>query len=86
MATEALSCVVNYLFKKPNKHRVDASIDPENIKSMELVKRLGFRKESHFKESILINGKWCNNPVYAILKKMERILNLSYNLQNTRKH
>lgn len=67
-ATEALNGIINYLFNKLNKHRIIASIDPENNKSIELFERLGFRKEAHFKESLLINGKWVDDLIYAILK------------------
>ncbi len=68
-ATEALESIIDYLFIDLNKHRIICSIDPQNISSIELVKRLGFRKEAHFKESILINGVWVDDVIYAILKK-----------------
>ena len=68
-ATEALRQIIDYLFNELDKHRVITSIDPENIRSIELVERLGFRKEAHFKESILINGEWKDDLVYAILKE-----------------
>jgi len=29
---------------------------------------LGFRKEAHFRESLLINGEWVDDLVYALLK------------------
>jgi len=67
-ATEALKEMINYLFTEFNKHRIITSIDPRNIKSIGLVEHLGFRKEAHFKESILINGEWVDDVVYAILK------------------
>ena len=67
-AAEALMETINYLFDELSKHRIVTSIDPGNIKSIGLVERLGFRKEAHFKESILINGKWVDDLVYAILK------------------
>ena len=67
-ATEALKETINYLINELNKRRIVTSIDPRNIKSIGLVERLGFRKEAHFKESILINGEWVDDLVYAILK------------------
>ena len=68
-ATEALKSVINYLFSQLNKHRIIASIDPDNISSIGLVERLGFRKEAHFKESLFLNGEWVDDIVYAILQK-----------------
>ena len=67
-ATETLKGVIDYLFKDLKKHRIVTSIDPLNIDSIKLVERLGFRKEAHFKESLLINGEWVDDIVYAILE------------------
>lgn len=67
-ATEALKGIMDYLFNQLNKHRIIASIDPENNKSIELFERLGFRKEAHFRKNLLVNGKWADDLIYAILK------------------
>ncbi len=67
-ATEALKSVMDYLFNKLNKHRIIGSIDPRNLKSIGLVEKLGFRKEAHFKDSLLINGEWVDDAIYVILK------------------
>ena len=67
ITTEVMRAIVNYLFNDLKKHRIVASIDPENINSIKLVERLGFRKEGHFKESLLIDGEWVDDLVYAIL-------------------
>ncbi len=68
-ATEALKAVINYLFKELHKHKIITSIDPENVNSIKLVERIGFRKEAHFKESLYLNGRWVDDLVYAILSK-----------------
>jgi len=68
-ATEAMKEVITFLFSQLNKHRIIASIDPRNSQSIKLVERLGFRKEAHFKKSILINGVWSDDLIYAILKE-----------------
>jgi RimJ/RimL family protein N-acetyltransferase len=67
-ATETVGVVIDYLFNKLGKHRIIASIDPENKSSIALVERLGFRKEAHFKQSLLINEKWVDDIIYAMLK------------------
>jgi RimJ/RimL family protein N-acetyltransferase len=67
-ASEAVKETINFLFNDLNKRRIIASIDPRNGKSIALVERLGFRKEAHFKESLLINGEWVDDVVYAVLK------------------
>nr|WP_257286661.1 GNAT family protein [Halanaerobium congolense] len=69
LATEAVTAVLNYLFFDLNKHRVTASVDPDNLKSINLLERLGMRKEAHFKKSVFINGKWKDDIIYAVLKE-----------------
>lgn len=66
-ATEALSSVIDYLFNALDKHRITASIDPTNLKSIQLVERLGFRKEAHFVESLFFHGRWVDDAIYALL-------------------
>lgn len=65
-ATEALTETINYLFDVLNKHRIIASIDPRNLPSIRLFKRLGFRMEAHFRKSLFINGEWVDDLVYAV--------------------
>ena len=68
-ATEAVAGVINYLFHNLSKHRIIASVDPENIKSIALLERIGMRKEAHFRKSIWANEKWTDDIVYAILEE-----------------
>lgn len=68
-ATEAMKASIDYLFSVLNKHRMMASVDPENIASIKLLERLGFRKEAHHKESLLINDVWVDDVIYAILNR-----------------
>ena len=68
-ATEALRAVIDHLFQQLNKHRIIGSIDPLNTSSINLLERLGFRKEAHFKQSLLIDGEWVDDIIYAILKR-----------------
>jgi len=68
-ATEALKNIIDYIVKDLKKHRIIASLDPENRDSVRLLERLGFRKEAHFVESLLINEKWVDDVIYAMLAK-----------------
>lgn len=67
-ATEALTAIIDFLIHGLNKRRIIASIDPRNQLSVRLIERLGFRKEAHFKQSILLNDEWVDDLVYAVLK------------------
>lgn len=68
-ATEAVIGVINYLFRDLNKHRITASVDPENTRSIALLERIGMRKEAHFKKSILWNNEWTDDVIYGILEE-----------------
>jgi RimJ/RimL family protein N-acetyltransferase len=66
-ATEALTRVIDYVFNDLKKHRIMASVDPDNTNSIQLVERIGFRKEAHFVESLYIKGRWADDLIYALL-------------------
>jgi len=68
-ATEALIRIINYVFLDLDKNVVVTYIDPENIKSIALVERIGFKKEAHFKESNSIKREWPDDIVYSIIKE-----------------
>ena len=66
-ATEALRALLDYLFVKLCKHRVFGSVDPRNVRSMQLMKRVGLRKEAHFVRSLWFKGEWVDDVIFAIL-------------------
>lgn len=68
-ATESVIRGIDYLFKELKKHRIITSIDPGNKRSIRLVERIGFRKEAHFVESLLMNGKWVDDVIFALIEK-----------------
>ena len=68
-ATEALAALLKQAFSVSGKHRVIASVDPENRASIRLLERLGFRQEAHFRKSYRMNGAWVDDCVYALLRE-----------------
>jgi RimJ/RimL family protein N-acetyltransferase len=68
-ATETLKGAINFLFKYLGKHRIVCSIDPRNTVSAAVFKRLGFRKEAHFKKSIFLFNEWVDDVIYALLEE-----------------
>lgn len=67
-AIEALKAVINYLFFDLKKHRITASVDPNNSKSIRLLENLGMRKEGHFIKSFRMGDMWFDDCIYAILE------------------
>jgi RimJ/RimL family protein N-acetyltransferase len=68
-ASEAVKAIIEYIFNELKKHRISASVDPENVKSIKLLEKLGFRKEAHFIKSLQIVGKWYDDCIYAVLNE-----------------
>lgn len=67
-ATEALTALVDYLFEDINLHRIVADCDTENIGSWKTLEKLGFRREGHFIESLLIDGIYTSEYYYSLLQ------------------
>jgi len=65
-ATEALKQVIVFLFNDLNKDKIITSIDPRNIKSINLVEKTGFKKEALFEKSLLIDGELVDDLIYSI--------------------
>ena len=68
-ATEALTSLLGYLFEDINLHRIVADCDTENIGSWKTLEKLGFRREAHFVESLLIDGKYTSEYHYGLLQR-----------------
>jgi RimJ/RimL family protein N-acetyltransferase len=66
-AAEAARAVLTILFDELGKHRVLASIDPRNERSIALFVKLGFRQEAHHVESLWFKGAWADDVIYALL-------------------
>ena len=66
--TESVREVVRYGFEEIGLNRIEATIDPENTRSVRLVERLGFRREGFLRERFFYSGKRRDELVYGLLK------------------
>jgi RimJ/RimL family protein N-acetyltransferase len=69
IASEAVSCVLDYAFVSLGLHRVIAITDCENAASVALLERLGLRREGHFLQNVWFKGAWGDEYLYAILRE-----------------
>lgn len=65
--TEALRLVLNTIFGEMKLHRVEANIQPANLPSIALVKRLGFSLEGYSPKYLKVGGRWRDHERWAIL-------------------
>lgn len=61
-----LKIVLQKVFEEIKLHRLEANIQPENTRSIQLVKHNGFRYEGFSPRYLKINHKWCGHERWAI--------------------
>ena len=67
--TEAATAILGIAFGSLQLHRVYAELDPRNVGSIALCKRLGMRQEAYFVEDLWFKGAWGDSAIYAILDR-----------------
>ena len=67
MMTEAVRLAAAHAFGALGLHRLEANIQPGNLRSVALVKRLGFRLEGFSPRYLRIGGEWRDHERWALL-------------------
>jgi ribosomal-protein-alanine N-acetyltransferase len=66
--TRAVAAASRYGFSTLRLHRIEAACLPENVASMTLLERNGFRKEGLARAYLRIDGAWRDHVLYALLE------------------
>ena len=69
---EAAEAAIRIAFKHLGYKRVEASICPDNWRSIKLARSLGMKREGMRKEFIFDNGRWDDHVIYAIVNPKQR--------------
>jgi len=64
---EGLRLVVGWCFRDLGLHRLEANIQPTNLRSIGLVSSLGFRLEGMSPRYLKIRGRWRDHERWALL-------------------
>lgn len=70
LMTEAVRLVLARAFGDLGLHRVEANVQPENERSLALVRRLGFQKEGLSPGYLRIGGLWRDHERWAIRREI----------------
>jgi ribosomal-protein-alanine N-acetyltransferase len=65
--SEGVRLVLREAFAEVGLHRVEANVQPGNVRSIALLERLGFRREGYSPRYLKIGGRWRDHVRYAIL-------------------
>lgn len=69
--TEALIKVIDFGFNRMEFHSIEGNVNPQNISSIALLKKIGFKKEAYFREDYLFNGEFKDSVIYSLLETDE---------------
>ena len=64
---EGLLKVIAHAFGKLKLHRLEANIQPANLRSLSLAKGLGFRREGYSCRYLKVCGRWRDHERWALL-------------------
>ena len=67
-ASEATSALVDHILATTSVHRIEASLDPENVPSMRVLESLGMVFESLSRKNYFMRNDWYDDMRYAMLR------------------
>ena len=67
--SEAIALALQRAFRELALHRVEANIQPDNTRSIALVRRFGFRREGFSPSYLKLGGRWRDHERWALLRE-----------------
>ncbi|MFZ4835204.1 GNAT family N-acetyltransferase [Rouxiella sp. Mn2063] len=69
--TLALQAGIHFMFTEQKLHRIMASYIPHNVKSEQVLQRLGFGQEGYAKSYLKIAGKWQDHILTSLINPQD---------------
>lgn len=66
IAPMCLAALVDHAFTGLGLHRVEVNIRPENVASLRVVEKLGFRNEGLRRRYLFVEGEWRDHRAFAV--------------------
>ena len=66
VATASVALVVDHCFTSAGLHRLEATVRPENLPSLRVLEKLGFRQEGVFQRYLDVAGAWRDHLCFAL--------------------
>lgn len=70
---EAVQALTEYLFRTIRLRRLTAKTDPDNMGSIRLLKKAGFRQEALIRKNVKIRGEWKDDLIFTLIRKSGEI-------------
>lgn len=66
VATAAVALAVDHCFAEAGLHRLEATVRPENERSIRVLTKVGFRREGLFQRYLEVAGAWRDHLCFAV--------------------
>lgn len=68
-ASKALALFIDFLFKSKEINRLEIEADVDNVASIRIAEKCGFKREGIKKQSAYVNGRYRDNLLLALLRE-----------------
>ena len=68
-----LTRLIDYAFSTMGLHRLEANIQPDNLRSRELVRRCGFEYEGLSKNFLFLDGAWRDHQRWCVIDSRAKL-------------
>jgi [ribosomal protein S5]-alanine N-acetyltransferase len=69
---EAMTVVLDYGFNTMKLHSVEANVNPNNTRSIQLLEKNGFVREAYHRENYYYNGHFLDSAIYSLINPFSK--------------